>query len=48
VDDSWVFGPIDVNCAVISPWEAKIVNINADYQVTGIVRDQPCDTQSGS
>ena len=41
-NNSWIYGPLETNCSVISPWEAKIVDIDANYQVTGIVRDQPC------
>lgn len=47
VNNSWVFGPIDVKCSVVNPWEAKIVNISSDFAVTGTVRDQPCDTEGG-
>jgi hypothetical protein len=42
---NWVYGPIDNRCSVLSPWEAKIVNIDSNYQVTEVVRDQPCDTE---
>jgi hypothetical protein len=43
VDRAWVYGPLDeMDCSVISSWEAKLVNIDANYQVTGVVRDQPC------
>jgi Bacterial TSP3 repeat len=48
VNRSWVYGPISNLCSVISPWEAKIVNIDSNYQVTGVVRDQPCNTQTGN
>ena len=48
VNNSWAFGPIDVKCSVVSPWEAKIVNIDANYAVTSTVRDQPCNTESGT
>jgi hypothetical protein len=43
VNNSWVYGPLgDMDCSAISPWEAKLVTIDSNYQVTGIVRDQPC------
>jgi hypothetical protein len=43
VNDSWVYGPLgDMDCSAISPWEAKLITIDSNYQVTGIVRDQPC------
>jgi hypothetical protein len=43
VDKSWVYGPLDeMDCSVISPWDAKVVTIDSSYQVTGIVRDQQC------
>ena len=46
VNNSWVFGPIDNACSVISPWDAKIVNIDSSYRVTEIVRNQPCNTEA--
>ena len=43
VDRSWCLGPLtEMNCSVISPWEAKLVNIDANYQVTSVVRNLPC------
>jgi hypothetical protein len=57
VNNGWRFGPIDNRCSVLSPWEAKIVNIDvapgpnqtfpadAAYRVTGVVRDQPCNSE---
>jgi hypothetical protein len=48
VDRSWVFGPIDVACSRLSQWDAAIVTIDADYQVTGTVRRQPCNTETGN
>jgi hypothetical protein len=57
VNNSWVHFAIDNRCSVLSPWEAKIVDIDtpvspyrgpspdADYRVTRIVRDQPCNTE---
>lgn len=46
-NNDWYYGPIDVNCSVLSSWEAKIANIDTNFQVTSIVRDQPCNTSSG-
>jgi hypothetical protein len=45
VDDSWVYGPISNACSKISSWEAKIVDVNSDYAVTNVVRNQPCNTE---
>lgn len=43
VSRSWVFGPLDeMDCSVLSPWEAKLVTIDSRYRVTRVVRDQPC------
>jgi hypothetical protein len=42
-DDSWAFGPVDVNCAAISEWEAEIVEVSPGYEVTGHVRTAPCE-----
>ena len=44
VNNSWVFGPINVKCSIVNPWEAKIVTHDANYQPT-TVRDQPCNTE---
>jgi Bacterial TSP3 repeat/Clostridial binary toxin B/anthrax toxin PA Ca-binding domain len=43
--ENWFYGPIDNRCSVLSPWEAKIVRIDSNYQVTRVVRHQPCDTE---
>ena len=45
VDGSWEYGPINVGCSRLSTWEAEIVRITPDYQVTRTVREQPCNTQ---
>jgi hypothetical protein len=43
VDGAWVYGPmVEMACSSISSWEAKLVTIDANYQVTGVVSDQPC------
>jgi hypothetical protein len=43
VNRAWVYGPLDeMNCAAIAPWEAKLVNIDTNYKITRIVRNQPC------
>jgi hypothetical protein len=44
VHKSWLYGPIDNRCSVLSPWDAKIVTIDENYQVTRVVRNQPCNT----
>jgi hypothetical protein len=46
VNNSWAYGPIMVNCGMLSSWNASIVTINADYQPTSTVRNQPCNTTS--
>jgi hypothetical protein len=57
VNDGWYYGPLGSGCGQIRNWEAKIVDIDvpvgpkktfppdADYRVTRVVRDQPCNTQ---
>jgi hypothetical protein len=47
VKDSWVFGPIDVACSLLSSWDAAIVTITPDYQVASTVKAQPCNTETG-
>jgi hypothetical protein len=43
VDRSWLYGPLgEMDCSAISPWEAKLVTIDSDYQVSSVVRDLPC------
>jgi hypothetical protein len=43
VDRAWVYGPLDeMDCSSLSNWEAKLVTIDADFQVTDVVGDQPC------
>jgi thrombospondin type 3 repeat protein len=46
VDKSWAYGPIAVNCAMLSSWNASIVTITSDYQIARTVRSQPCSTDS--
>jgi hypothetical protein len=46
VDRSWAYGPIAVNCRLLSSWEASIVTITPDYQVDRTLRRQPCNTRS--
>jgi hypothetical protein len=48
VNKSWVFGPIDVDCARVSKWDASIVDISSNYQVTRTVRRQRCNTDGGN
>lgn len=57
VNNGWYYGPLGSGCAEIRSWEAKLVDIdvpvgpkktfppNADYRVTNVVRDQPCNTE---
>ena len=44
VNEDWGYGPIQVRCSLLSGWEASIVNIDSNYQVTSTVRSQPCNT----
>jgi hypothetical protein len=47
-NNSWIYGPLDAKCSVISAWEAKIVNVDwQTYQPTSVVRDLPCTTNGG-
>lgn len=41
VSGTWGYGPIDVNCAALSAWEAEIVTLDANGQPVR-VRDQAC------
>jgi hypothetical protein len=47
VNNSWGYGPIDVACSMVSSWNAKIVTITPDYQIAGVVRAQPCNSNGG-
>jgi hypothetical protein len=43
VDKSWVYEPLgEMDCSAISTWDAKLVTIDSNYQVTGVVRNQQC------
>lgn len=45
VDGSWTYAPIeitDAGCGAISPWDAEIVDVDADWRVTRTVRSVPC------
>jgi Bacterial TSP3 repeat len=44
---SWAYGPIDVRCSAVSEWSANIVNYDANYNTTGVVRSQPCNSNGG-
>jgi hypothetical protein len=46
VDRSWLFGPIDVACPLVSSWDASIVTITSGYQVKRTIRAQRCNTES--
>ena len=45
VDGSWLYGPIDNRCSVISAWDADIVTVDSAYRITSTLRGQPCDTE---
>jgi hypothetical protein len=42
-DDSWVFGPVDVRCSALSRWDAEIVRLSPEYQITRHLRSQRCE-----
>jgi hypothetical protein len=42
-NDSWAFGPVDVRCSALSGWEAEIVEVSPEYEITGRVRPQGCE-----
>ncbi len=42
VDQAWSYGPIDVDCSLLSGWDAQIVTIDTNYQPTAVIRDQGC------
>jgi hypothetical protein len=46
VQDSWVFGPIDVNCDALSTWQADISVLKGGQPQS--VRPQRCNTDSGN
>jgi hypothetical protein len=48
VAGSWGYRPIDVKCSVIRTWEAQVVKIDSNYQVTGVVWPQPCNSEGGN
>jgi hypothetical protein len=48
VNDSWIYGPIDVKCSVVSSWDATIVTMTDNYQVDRTIRTQPCNTEGGN
>ena len=47
VDGSWQYGPLNVACPLISPWEASVVRIDANYQPTATVRQLGCTMNEG-
>jgi hypothetical protein len=47
VDGSWIFAPVDVDCSLLSKWDAKRVTIDGNYQVTSTGGDIPCSGTGG-
>jgi hypothetical protein len=45
VEDKWFYGPIDVNCSLVSEWDAWIVRLDSAGQPVR-VRSQSCDFES--
>ncbi|MGY0389300.1 DUF4082 domain-containing protein [Nocardioides sp. WG-D5] len=43
VDRSWVFGPLDVRCSLITQWQAATATLNSAGQPV-VVRNLPCTT----
>jgi hypothetical protein len=48
VQDSWEYGPIDVNCPAVSEWDAEIVRLVAEGTKAKSVRNQRCNTRGGN
>ncbi len=46
VDNSWLYGPIDVACSLVTSWDAWIVRLDDVGQPVAL-RRQPCDTEDG-
>ncbi len=42
VKGSWVFEPTDVDCSLLTRWDADIVRITPEYQIAKTVRRQRC------
>jgi hypothetical protein len=43
VNNSWFYLPLDeMDCSVIDPWEAQLVDIDASNRVTNVVAPLPC------
>jgi hypothetical protein len=40
------YGPIDVRCSVVNPWEAQVVTIDANYRILSR-SNRTCNTESG-
>jgi hypothetical protein len=50
VNGSWGYGPIDITdagCGAISPWDAQIVEADANWHITRTVRNLNCTTDRG-
>jgi hypothetical protein len=50
VSGSWRYAPIDITdagCGAISPWDARIVDVDAGWHVTRTVRTLDCSTDAG-
>jgi len=43
VDRSWVFGPLDVRCNLVTQWQASTATLNSAGQPV-VVRNLPCTT----
>lgn len=42
VDESWGYGPVSVACQLIHPFTVAVVRVDADWQVTTVVRPILC------
>jgi hypothetical protein len=42
VDRGWTYGPVDVKCSVLSAWDAQLVTIDANFNVTSVRGAQRC------
>ena len=41
------YGPIDVRCSVVNPWEAQVVTVDTSYRIQSRVA-RSCNTESGA
>jgi hypothetical protein len=42
VDDTWTYYPVDVECSLLTGWDAQLVRITRGYRIARTVRPQRC------